>query len=317
MVKNNSKLAEFKNFRQKFLNSMEISGSYSPHTLSAYQRDLEIYHNFLKKPQSREDFYEYITQRDLSTRSKARIISTVRSYLHFLDRRQYSSSAGIDLKTLKAISVKPRLPKLISLKEFKKLYKSAKTKDEHKTARNQITLLLLFGLGCRVSELIQANLQDLNEMEQYLVVTGKRNKQRLLPLTDELFQTLMGYIQSHRPYLSALQNNYSLIINNRGKRPSRIDVWRWLSNWSKKAGFTQTKGPHQFRHGCATGLLENGADLRSIQFLLGHSSILTTQIYTSVQKKHLQKTIQKHHPLSAITSKSIVSASALNIDDKK
>ncbi len=135
------------------------------------------------------------------------------------------------------------------------------------------------------------------------MVTGKRKKQQLLPLTDDLFQQLKQYIQHHRPYIISTVNTHSLLLNNKGRRPSRVDVWRWLATWSKKAGLSEIKGPHQFRHGFATGLLENGADLRSIQFLLGHSNIQTTQVYTTVRQKHLKKTIQKHHPLSSFKDK--------------
>ena len=91
----------------------------------------------------------------------------------------------------------------------------------------------------------------------------------------------------------------SILINDRSKRPSRVDIWRWLSAWSAKAGFEEAVSPHQFRHGCATALLESGADLRSIQMLLGHSSLQTTQVYTSVSRGKLAKEVEEGHPLSA------------------
>ncbi len=94
------------------------------------------------------------------------------------------------------------------------------------------------------------------------------------------------------------ENSKSILVNDRGKRPSRVDIWRWLAAWSAKAGFDEPLSPHKFRHGCATALLESGADLRSIQMLLGHSSIQTTQIYTSVTSGKLREEIQKRHPLS-------------------
>ena len=89
-------------------------------------------------------------------------------------------------------------------------------------------------------------------------------------------------------------------MNDRGHRPSRVDIWRWLALWSTRAGFDEPVGPHRFRHGCATALLEGGADLRSIQMLLGHSSIQTTQIYTNVTTQNLVKTVDEHHPLSKL-----------------
>ena len=282
----------------KYLNQFleELKIHRSSHTFAAYKRDLHIYNHFLKDNTDISLLYEYIDKRGLGSRSKARIISSVRSYLRFLE----SKGKKTQLQKLISVPVQSDLPKLISPKEFQQIYKAAHTKDNHKSARNYITLLLLFGLGCRISEIIQLNLQDINELDHSLVVTGKRNKQRLLPLTQDLFTQLSQYIQQHRPALVKSKKIYSVLINNRGHRPSRIDVWRWLSLWSKKAGFMEVKSPHQFRHGFATSLLENGADLRSIQCLLGHSSIQTTQIYTSVKREHLKKTIRKHHPLSSI-----------------
>ena len=288
-----------------FLEELEIHRS--PHTYSAYKRDLQIYNDFLKS--RKEAFpdisrlYKYIDKIGLSARSKARIISSIRSYFRFLESKDQKTP----LRKLKPVPVKSQLPELISPEEFAQIYQTACEKDRHKSARNHITLLLLFGLGCRISEIIQLNLQDISEMDHSLIVTGKRNKQRMLPLTQDLFTQLSIYIQEHRSFLlksrTGGRHKTALLINNRGHRPSRVDVWRWLSLWSKKAGFTTVKSPHQFRHGFATRLLENGADLRSIQLLLGHSSIQTTQIYTSVKQKHLKKTIRQHHPLSSPTDR--------------
>lgn len=277
----------------EFLEDLQIHRSH--HTFVAYKRDLQIYTQFLKKHTDISFLYEYINQKGFKSKSKARIISSIRSYFRFLE----SKGIKTELQKLNSVPIKTNLPKLISPEEFQKIYESSKVKEDYKTARNHITLLLLFGLGCRISEIIQLNLQDINELDNSLIVTGKRDKQRILPLTQNLFSNLNQYIQQHRPLLLKLKTA-SLLINNRGKRPSRIDVWRWLSLWSKQAGFLEVKSPHQFRHGFATHLLENGADLRSIQCLLGHSSIQTTQIYTSVKKDYLQKTIQNHHPLSGL-----------------
>ncbi len=290
------KSANRQKYFDQFLEDLEIH--YSIHTYSAYKRDLEFYKKFLKKRKGTDisAFYEYIDKQGFSARSKGRIISSVRSYFRFLE----SKGERTPLRKLSPVPIQKSLPKFISLEEFQKLYQSARVKENPKSARNHITLLLLFGLGCRISEIIQLNLQDINELDHSLIVTGKRKKQRILPLTQELFTQLNQYIQKHRPALLKSRKTNSVLINNKGGRPSRVDIWRWLSAWSKKAGFVEVKNPHQFRHGFATNLLENGADLRSIQFLLGHSSIQTTQIYTSVQQTHLQKTIREHHPLSSL-----------------
>jgi len=159
--------------------------------------------------------------------------------------------------------------------------------------------LLLFGLGCRVSELIGLNLEDYSQTEKWLKILGKGGKERLVPLTQQLSDGLNEYIRSMREPLLK-ERSSTLLVNDRGNRPSRVDIWRWLAAWSAKAGFDEPVGPHRFRHGCATALLESGADLRSIQMLLGHSSIQTTQIYTNVTTQNLVKTVDEHHPLSRV-----------------
>jgi integrase/recombinase XerD len=148
-----------------------------------------------------------------------------------------------------------------------------------------------------VSELIQLNLTDYHETQGWLSVIGKGGKERMVPLTEVLRQELKVYLEQVRPHLSK-ESLKSILINDRGNRPSRVDIWRWLAAWSTKAGFEQTVNPHKFRHGCATALLESGADLRSIQLLLGHASLQTTQIYTSVTSRTMRETIDAHHPLS-------------------
>ncbi len=272
-----------------------MGGAYSPHTLYAYKKDLNFFNQFLKQNRDLVFFYEYMDKRGLNPRSKARVLSSVKSYLKFLEKKGKKTQTS----KLHSVKIRPSLPKLISHREFQKIHKAACVKNKPSaTARNHTTLLLLFGLGCRISEIINIRLQDVKEMERSIVITGKRNKQRLLPLPPTLFKNLKEYIYHHRPLLVKNNTFHFLLVNNRGRQPSRVDVWRWLSTWSKKAGFCEVKSPHQFRHGFATSLLENGADLRSIQLLLGHSSIQTTQIYTSVKKTHLQNVIKKHHPLS-------------------
>ena len=161
---------------------------------------------------------------------------------------------------------------------------------------------MLFGLGCRVSELIALNLTSFNETQGWLKVVGKGGKERLLPLTDNLNVGLVSYLKNVRPNLVKGTTD-SILINDRGNRPSRIDIWRWLDAWSKAAQFEQTIGPHRFRHGCATSLLEGGADLRSIQLLLGHSSIQTTQVYTQVNQTQLKSEVDQFHPFSELDSK--------------
>jgi len=270
----------------------------SHNTVMAYRRDLELYAEFHNTGREIGLFFEFMKARGLSVRSQARVISSLRTYFRFLESR---GEKAPELRELRPPRVKASLPKPITLPEFHQLMEACKFEDAHRSARNQITLLLLFGLGCRVSELVGLNLNDFNPTDAWLKVIGKGGKERLVPLSETLLNQLKSYIRDVRPYL-AKDESGAILINDRGHRPSRVDVWRWLSAWSTRAGFDEPIGPHQFRHGCATALLENGADLRTIQVLLGHSSLQTTQIYTSVTAHKLKEEVDANHPLSGLRS---------------
>lgn len=287
-------------YRDEFLRDLQFHRCLSDHTVSAYRRDLRLYGEFLKSQKTRNKdlkaFYRFLTQRGLSARSQARIVSSLRTYFHFLEARGLKKESE-QIKHLKFPHFQQKLPKSLSFKEFQKLLSACEVKNKDLSSRNRLVLILLYGLGCRVSELTGLNLKDFNETESWIRVTGKGRKQRLLPLSPPVYRALRDYLKNNRP-LIAKGSTTALICNSRGRRPSRVDIWRWLKSWSGKAGFSEVKNPHSFRHGCATALLEEGADLISIQKLLGHLNVTTTQIYTAVSSKHLKETIREHHPLS-------------------
>lgn len=282
----------------QFFEDLEHIRGRSRNTVMAYRRDLELYEEYSAKSKDIPGFYAFMKKKGLSTRSQARVISSLRTYFKFCENNGMRVN---ELRELRPPKVTAALPKALSLDEFNKLLDAAQSTEPNKAARNRMTLLLLFGLGCRVSELISLNIHDFSETENWLSIIGKGNKQRLVPLTEQLSRELKTYLVNVRPQLLK-ESTSTILINDRGHRPSRVDIWRWLSAWSAKAGFDQPVSPHQFRHGCATALLEAGADLRSIQMLLGHSSIQTTQIYTTVTTKNLTEAIDSHHPLSHLKS---------------
>lgn len=284
----------------EFFDDLQNVRGRSTNTVLAYRRDLELYEKFLLTKKDLGQFQEFMKKRKLSLRSQARVISSLRTYFRFLTKNGMQAP---ELRELRPPRIKPHLPKPLSFTDFERLYASCETGDVHRTARNQITLLLLFGLGCRVSELVALDLQDFHPTDGWLKVVGKGGKERLLPLSEKLLRELRDYLKEIRPHLIKENETVgSILINDRGRRPSRVDIWRWLAAWSHRAGFEEPIGPHQFRHGCATALLEGGADLRTIQMLLGHSSIQTTQIYTTVTAGRLQQEIDQHHPLSGFKS---------------
>lgn len=273
----------------------------SRNTVLAYRRDLELYEKFLGTSKDIQDFYSFMEKQKLSSRSQARVISSLRTYFKYCEKH---GGKVPDLKKVTPPQVKVGLPKVLTPDQFEKLFEAARVDNNFRTARNQVTLLLLFGVGCRVSELIGLNVNDFNETEGWICLTGKGGKQRIVPLAEKLVKELKDYLRLVRPNL--LSENIkvsSILINDKAKRPSRVDIWRWLAAWSARAGFAKPISPHKFRHGCATALLDAGADLRSIQMLLGHSSIQSTQIYTSVTTKNLVDAVDAHHPLSQIKPK--------------
>ena len=285
-----------------FFEDLEQVRGRSRNTIMAYRRDIDLFEKFYEKSKDLTGFYGYMKAQGLSPRSQARVISSVRTYFKFC---QLKGAKIPLLKELRPPKVKVSLPRPLTLGEFERLFKACEASDLLRTARNQITLLLLYSLGCRVTELIGLSLQDYHEIDHRLVVLGKGNKERLIPVTEALGVELKKYLIEIRPHLLHAHEHpresiSSIIINDRGHRPSRVDIWRWLAAWSAKAGFDEPLSPHRFRHGCATALLESGADLRSIQLLLGHASIQTTQVYTSVTTKNLSDTIEQHHPLSQL-----------------
>ncbi len=280
-----------------FFDELQNVRGRSQNTVMAYRRDMELYLEYNKTNKTVSGFYEFMKKHNLSTRSQARVISSLRTYFKYCETRGMKCP---ELRELRPPKVKVGLPKVLTPQEFQQLFDAAEVPDAVKTARNQLTLLFLYGLGCRVSELIALNVTDFNPTDRWVKVLGKGNKERLVPLTEKLAENLTTYLKEHRPLLVKESSN-SILINDRGHRPSRVDVWRWLAAWSVRAGFDEPVNPHRFRHGCATALLESGADLRSIQMLLGHASIQTTQIYTNVTTSTMTKTIEEHHPLSQLT----------------
>ncbi len=280
----------------EFFGDLQHVRGRSLNTVMAYRRDLELYRLFKEKNKPLPEFFDFLRENNLSVRSQARIVSSVRTYLRFCETK---GEKVPELSELRPPRVKAKLPKTLSLQEFEQLLVSCVAESPDRTSRNQITLLLLYGVGCRVSELINLDLKDVSLTDNWIKILGKGNKERLVPLTESLSASVKKYLTDSR--LNLLKNErtlQSLLINDRGHRPSRVDVWRWLAAWSTKAGFSEPVNPHRFRHSCATSLLESGADLRSIQVLLGHSSIQTTQVYTNVTTQNLVRTVDEHHPLS-------------------
>lgn len=271
------------------------------HTVDAYILDIhacvDYFEKHLKKTNvmqlSKEDFTKYFTyiSKRYETSSIARKMSSIKAFTKFLLLEKIiDKDLASHLKTPK----KPqKLPKSLSVSDVMKLLEHVKG-DSPLSLRNQALLELIYGSGLRVSELLSLKITDIHLKQSYVSVHGKGNKMREVPMSHIAVQAITNYMKDGRPQLNKRQHQV-LFLNRFGDPLSRVGFYKLLSSWSKHIG-TENINPHMLRHAFATHLLENGLDLRTLQLLLGHEDISTTQIYTHLNQKYLQKVYDKTHP---------------------
>jgi len=287
-----------------FFNFLSVEKGLSSNTLNAYGRDLAVYTDYLKRHEKIADpvainqlmvlhYLNFLKSRGLSPRSRARSLSTLRSFHRFLLRENYTEHDPTAL--LESPRSLPALPRLLSKKEVECLLQ-APTGDTPIAVRDRAMLEVLYATGMRVSELVGLRLGDLKLDIGCLNAFGKGSKQRLIPLGEVAIEILQDYLQNSRHKLLKNLTSEEVFLNVRGKKLSRQGFWKNLRNYALKAEIKQKVYPHMLRHSFATHLLENGADLRSVQTMLGHVDISTTQIYTHVIQERLQKLHQQYHP---------------------
>lgn len=287
-----------------FFNFLSVEKGLSTNTLNAYGRDLAVYSDYFKKHKKIIDpaaisqlmllhYLNFLKESGLSPRSRARSLSTLRSFHRFLLRENYTEHDPTAL--LESPRSLPALPRLLSKKEVERLLQ-APTGDAPIAVRDRAILEVLYATGMRVSELVGLRLGDLKLDIGCLNAFGKGSKQRLIPLGEVAIEILQEYLQYGRQKLLKNLSSEEVFLNARGKKLSRQGVWKNLQNYALKAEIKQKVYPHMLRHSFATHLLENGADLRSVQIMLGHVDISTTQIYTHVIQERLQKLHQQYHP---------------------
>jgi len=236
----------------------------------------------------------YEVAKVVNARSQSRIISGLKSFFIYLIFEDYRENNPMEL--IESPKIGRKLPDTLSIDEIDKLVNSVdlSTKEGE---RNQAIIETLYGCGLRVSELIDLKLSDLFFKEGFIKVTGKGNKQRFVPIGEVTQQYISEYIRNSRT-LVPLKKKASdvLFLNRRGNILTRAMIFTIIKNLAIVADIQKNISPHTFRHSFATHLLENGADLRAIQQMLGHESITTTEIYMHVDKSHLQKVITEFHP---------------------
>lgn len=283
---------------------LKIEKGKSDNTVESYLRDIIKLQVFCEENNEKnpikidanliQQFVYEIAKTDYKTRSQARLISAIKSFFKFLlldERREDNPAELIELPKIGLY-----LPDTLSEDEIGKLISSIDLSSPQ-GERNRAILETLYGCGLRVSELINLKISDLFFEDNFLKVTGKGNKQRLVPISDYAITFINIYKNEVRNHLK-IEEKYKdfLFLNRNGRKLSRVMIFIFIKELAKTAGITQNISPHTFRHSFASHLLHNGADLRSIQMMLGHESIITTEIYTHINQKHLQTTILDFHP---------------------
>ncbi|RLB73631.1 MAG: site-specific tyrosine recombinase XerD [Deltaproteobacteria bacterium] len=287
-----------------FFNFLSVERGLSTNTLNAYSRDLTSYFSYLKKDEKVIDptvvdqlmllrYLNFLKDSGLSPRSRARNLSTLRSFHRFLLRENYTKHDPTAL--VESPRSLPALPHLLTKQEVERLLQ-APIGDKPIAVRDRAMLEVLYATGMRVSELVGLRLGDLKLDIGCLNAFGKGSKQRLIPLGEVAIEILREYLQNDRLKLLKGLTSEEVFLNARGKKLSRQGFWKNLQNYALKAEIKQKVYPHMLRHSFATHLLENGADLRSVQTMLGHADISTTQIYTHVIQERMQKLHQQYHP---------------------
>ena len=285
---------------------LKIERGLSENSIKNYSLDISSFMDFLYTQKINETplnckqetvkKYIYETAKTLSEHTQARRISGLRSFFDYLIFEKYRSTNPTDL--IETPKLGKRLPDVLSVSEIELIVKNLDL-SHPQGHRNRAIIETLYGSGLRVSEIVNLNLSNLFLKESLIQVTGKGNKQRLVPMGSVSKKYLKIYIKQIRGF-QKIDNNYQdlVFLNRNGKRLTRQMIFTLIRSLASKAKIDKKIGPHTFRHSFATHLLENGADLRTIQLLLGHESITTTEIYTHLDTHHLKQIIKKFHPRS-------------------
>lgn len=288
-----------------FSNMLKFEKNFSENTCDAYVRDIQKLKKYaisdleltLPCHISYEHLQEYLFQlskRKLSERSQARWISSIKAFFKYLAEEELRPDNPSSL--LEGPKLGLYLPDTLSLEEIEKMLSHIRL-DNDLAIRNHCMIEILYGCGLRVSELIELKISEINFKENYLIVTGKGEKTRFVPLTNYTKKVIKNYLQNIRSSIKEkLKFEDILFLNNRGTSMSRIMVFIIIKELAEKAGIKKHISPHTFRHSFATHLLQNGADLRYIQEMLGHSSITTTEIYTHLKNEELREVVLNYHP---------------------
>ena len=283
---------------------LRLERGLSENSISSYTYDIQGFINYIEtySPQltihncqkGDTQAYIYHLAKQVNARSQSRQISGLKSFFNFLIFEGYREDSPMDLIDTPKIGRK--LPAVLSVKEIDRLL-TAIDLSHAQGYRNLTILETLYGSGLRVSELISLKISDLHFEENLLLITGKGNKQRLVPLGGVCKQKLQVYIEEVRVHVPVKKDFRDIVfLNQHGRQLTRAMIFTIVRQTAANAGIEKKISPHTFRHSFATHLLENGADLRSIQLMMGHENITTTEVYMHLDTQHLSKSLQAFHP---------------------
>ena len=284
-----------------FIDNVWLEKGLSQNTLNAYRQDLSNFSNWLNPVYLEKankinllDYLAYRLKQGYSSRSTARSLSSLRAFYAYL----LSKSLIIENPTSKIQSPKlgHSLPKVLSEEDVEKLINAPNTKDPI-GLRDRAMLELLYACGLRISELINLDVLNLNIRQGVVKVLGKGGKERLVPIGDQALDWISNYLTYGREQLiNDNKKSPYLFLSNRGTGMTRQAFWYRIKLYANKSGVDRSLSPHTLRHAFATHLLNHGADLRTVQLLLGHTSLSTTQIYTEVARHRMKELHREHHP---------------------
>jgi len=288
-----------------FLNYLSVEKGYSENTIAAYHNDLTALADFAKKQGlsawsgfTRQNMLGYmleLKERGYVATTVARKVAASRSFFSFLVAEGLIKTDPTE--NMSSPSVGKALPKPIPINQVRLLMEQPAKLATAEARRDRVMLELLYASGMRISELVALNLGDVNTEGDYFVrCFGKGRKERIIPLYGQIALAVKKYTDEDRPRLAHGKKETALFLNARGERLTRQGFWQKLKEYVKSAGLNSHISPHTLRHSFATHMLSGGADLRSVQELLGHANISTTQVYTHLTTEHVRRSYDKSHP---------------------
>ena len=287
----------------QFLHYILVEKGLSKNTIDAYSHSLNRFLDYLRRKGIQEiprvtkldmrAFLLGLKKQGLSTKSVVRNLAAIRSFFRFLVQEGILNANPIE--ELESPKIERKLPEILTLKEVEQLLEQPNSQTPI-GIRDRTMLEVLYATGMRVSELTKLPVQQVNLEGGYVLVFGKGSKERIIPLGSEAMKWIILYLNSAREKLAKGKESPSLFINRSGRGMSRQQFWKNIKAYGRRAGIRKRITPHLLRHSFASHLLEGGADLRSVQIMLGHADISTTQIYTHVTGERLKKIHQRYHP---------------------